>query len=362
MFIVLARLRFRSHRAVVNRSPDVPTTPAGWSPPAGPTAPNDARRAVFLIAAGFVLVVGVGVGLLVVDWRASAQQDRELQELIEAGGGSNSLDAAGAPASLWVDADASGATVLVDGDSVGATPLWLDEVRSGQRRIQVLGPNETATDTTVWLEAGAMTELTVSLRASGPASGDASTPLAISEEAPPPAPRPAETAEAPAPAPAPVQRPQDGTLRVASSPAGATVTVNGRSVGTTPLVLRGIATGRHSVAVALQGYDTVDESVEVRGGAQSEAVFSLTAQTGGLEVLVRPWGTVSIDGQVRQRETDVVYRTQLPVGTHSVQVSHPTLGTTSREVVVRRNAVARLVFDLETNTTQSDVIGGGGQP
>lgn len=321
--------------AVDDRFSEAPPALQGWSPPAGPGPPNEALRAVVRLALGLALAVGVGVAFLVADWRASAPQGEEVQTFV-AGGGAPAVPAA--LASLWVDAAEPGAVVLVDGDSAGTTPLWIEDVRPGRRHVAVLGRDRALADTTLDVEAGGLAELAVGFGGAAP---------------PPREPEPLVEQTV-------VERPTTGALRVSSTPAGAAVTLNGRTVGTTPLVLDGLAPGRHSVAVTRPGHDTAAEWVEVQAGVQSEAVFGLTAQTGGIEVLVRPWGTVAVNGEVRQRETDVVYRAQLPVGTHTVQASHPVLGSAARQVTVSRGAVSRLVFDLDA--APADAAGGEDQP
>ena len=355
--------------------PPFPTAPTTWTPPAGPAVPNDARRAVIKLVAGLVAIVALGVALIVADGGGA---ESESLGAFASGGGVAALDDPGEmPASLWVDAPAIGAVVLLDGDSVGTVPLWLDAVAPGHRRVSVVAPGRARVDTTVQLAAGGMTEVELVLGADVPAER-----RAIAERPDPPArearparedrparevrparpdPEPrrppvAEAAPPPPPRAAPAPR---GGLRIVTAPAGATVTVDGRRVGRTPIVVGDLVAGTHQIEATMPGFDPSGRTVEVEPGRQTDAVLNLRAQTGAVEVLVRPWGTVAIDGVVRERETDVIFRTQLPVGRHTVRVSHPTFGVAEREVEVGRNVVYRLVFDLEAQTTQADAVGGG---
>jgi hypothetical protein len=68
--------------------------------------------------------------------------------------------------------------------------------------------------------------------------------------------------------------------------------------------------------------------------------------TGRLSVVVRPWGTIVLDGAVAARETDVRYEAAVAAGPHRVRAEHPVLG--SREVVVSVGAgeTAEVVIDL----------------
>ena len=68
--------------------------------------------------------------------------------------------------------------------------------------------------------------------------------------------------------------------------------------------------------------------------------------TGTLAVVVRPWGTIFVDGATLARETDVQHSTTLPVGEHRIRAMHPTLGSREVTVTVRPGATAHVEIDL----------------
>jgi hypothetical protein len=82
------------------------------------------------------------------------------------------------------------------------------------------------------------------------ASGETATSL---EEAPP-VEASASPVESPAPRRSPAASPPRGTLTVRSTPPGASVEVNGRSEGRTPLSLRNFPLGGHTVVLTRPGY------------------------------------------------------------------------------------------------------------
>ncbi|MEM1118177.1 MAG: PEGA domain-containing protein [Bacteroidota bacterium] len=304
--------------------------------------------------------MGAGVALIIADSRQEASQTAHLETLIAGGG---SPEAAPLSASLWINADPIGSTVFVDGDSVGVTPVWVESVAPGDRWVQVRGGGLLLADTVLVAASGQMAELDLT---AAPASAEPATGTVEVAEAPPPAPPPREPAPRPEPT---IRQIQVGDLRITSSPTGATVVLGGRVIGTTPLAIDGIEAGRHAIRLSMDGYEPEARNVTVRAGALSEANVSLRsaaparpaapeiAQVGTVEVLVRPWGTVFINEEVHQRETDVVYRTQLPVGTHNIRVTHPTLGTSSRTIRVGAGSTARIEFDLD-----DEAPGGGDAP
>ena len=308
---------------------------------------GDARSTVIKMAvAGALLVATIG-GLIAYGALADRPPERSALGAQAVAGG---VAAPSGPASLWVDVLQSDAYVLVDGDSVGLAPLWLDSVAVGERSVRVIGPDRSVViDTTVLAAAGSTINLETT-SGSGPGTPE-TEPFASGGPAPLPAPPPSDARPVTA----------TGDLRVTSSPAGATVILNGRRVGTTPWAGGGLVAGTYTVGVSRSGYQTAARRVEVRPGGVSESTVNLlpTAPpppapvaeaappaTGTVEIVVRPWGQIDIDGTVHQRETDVVYRTELTAGPHQIRVSHPQLGSAERTVTVRSGERERVEFDL----------------
>lgn len=59
---------------------------------------------------------------------------------------------------------------------------------------------------------------------------------------------------------------KSGAIRVESAPPGAQVFVNGRGAGVTPLVVKGLAEGEHTVTIAHAGFRSETRRVPVRAG------------------------------------------------------------------------------------------------
>ena len=328
-----------------------PLPPRAWTPEPADVAQGNARTVVYRMAAVMAAVVALALGLLGAHWYYTSQGDGDFAEaLAEAEGsaptenGGAALDAGGAV--LDVASEPAGATVFVNGDSVGVTPLQVPVAEPGEQWVLVAAGGQTVLDTTVQVAYGDVVALDAARRRAPAARDD----------------EPAATVE--------VQR---GAIRVTSAPSGAAVLLDGRSVGETPVTIDGLSPGRYSLAVRRSGYEAVARTVAIRPGTRYEADLALRAAaapeppprpapppraapapapprpepgTGTVEVLVRPWGRIEIDGQVRQRESDVVYRTELPVGTHRVRVSHPVLGSQERTVEVSRGVTYRIDVDL----------------
>jgi len=89
-----------------------------------------------------------------------------------------------------------------------------------------------------------------------------------------------------------------GTVRLAVTEAGASVSVDGKSVGTTPLdaPLR-LDLGEHALRVKKAGFATRDQTVEVSGGSETALAITLVAEAHGAQLLVlgEEDATVAID-------------------------------------------------------------------
>jgi serine/threonine protein kinase len=73
----------------------------------------------------------------------------------------------------------------------------------------------------------------------------------------------------------------EGSLVVASKPAGATVRLDGRAVGTTPVTLQAVPAGAHAVRLELSGYEVWSSSVQVTAGKVNRVTASLERRPGG---------------------------------------------------------------------------------
>jgi serine/threonine protein kinase len=71
------------------------------------------------------------------------------------------------------------------------------------------------------------------------------------------------------------------------------------------------------------------------------------AEPGQLQVAVRPWGEVSVDG--RLIGTTPLDRITLPAGSHVLRIRHPLYETWERPIAIRPGETAKVVVDLPTD-------------
>ena len=134
---------------------------------------------------------------------------------------------------LSLSSDPSGATVTLDGAVVGTTPLTLRSVAAG--------------DHTVLITYAGYADMTSTITV--PAGGTFTNSYTLS----------------------------CNVLVVSSTPSGASVTVDGTLSGTTPLSLRAVTAGVHTVVLTLDGYTPFTTTVTVPPGQTVQAAYTLAA-------------------------------------------------------------------------------------
>jgi len=131
-------------------------------------------------------------------------------------------------------------------------------------------------------------------------------------------------------------QPTTGAIRVLSSPSGATVRIDGSTVGTTTVEQGGYAPGSHTVEISLAGFATQTHQATVVAGQTTTlqvTLIPLPPSTGTLRVETSPAGAIAeIDGTYVG--TTPVERGNLAPGTHTVEVSLAGYFTETRQATV----------------------------
>lgn len=148
---------------------------------------------------------------------------------------------------LLIRSTPAGATAYVDGREAGKTPLTVNNVRRGTHTVRVVREGFTAAQRRVTVAAARSQSVTFALNPARP----------------------------PAPAPPPAAARATSVVTVESRPAGATVILDGKPVGRTPLKLNQVEVGDHPIAIELDGYRRWAASVRVVAGEPARVTASL---------------------------------------------------------------------------------------
>lgn len=164
----------------------------------------------------------------------------------------------------------------------------------------------------------------------------------------------------------PLDAPAFGVLRIASTPSGADVLLDGHSVGKTPFENKRAAPGFYSVVLKLDGYDDHPQRVRLIEGQTATVSANLTKKaivvaekpapktedrpvlptTGVIEILVKPYGSIFIDGKPKQQDSDRQHTEELPTGRYTVRAVHPTFGVWEKQVAIVAGKTADLTIDF----------------
>lgn len=150
----------------------------------------------------------------------------------------------------------AGARAWLDGQEAGMTPVTLRDLAPGSHTIRVA------------LEGYVAAERRIVVTAKRPAQALA-IPLVASKAAT------SRGDRQPPPRPLPAPGRQEGALQLDSRPAGASVFVDGRAVGKTPLLLESVEAGEHSIRLEQEGYRRWISSVRVAAGERVRVAASL---------------------------------------------------------------------------------------
>ncbi len=160
---------------------------------------------------------------------------------------------------LLIRSTPEGASVSVDGRDYGKTPATVRELAHGPHQVRVTR------------DGYGVQERRVVISSSRPSQ---SVNVAMVRTPAPPPSRSAVAAPAP-PAGTPTTGRATGALAVDSRPTGAKVFLDGKPIGTTPLMAPSVAAGDHAIRIELDGYRPWSSSVRMVAAESNRVTASL---------------------------------------------------------------------------------------
>ena len=141
-------------------------------------------------------------------------------------------------------------------------------------------------------------------------------------------------------------RPASGVLRVATEPAGASITVDGDFRGSAPATVE-ISPGRaHRVVLSRAGYEPAQRTVTLGRGEERRLSVRLEPRLGQVRVMSRPEGAeVFVDGRASGRTP---LDLQLPSTRHTLELKLEGYVKESREIVPRPAYPQEIMVQLLT--------------
>lgn len=158
------------------------------------------------------------------------------------------------PGTVTVASEPPGAAVYLGGRYAGIAPLEIANLTPGVYVIRFRMEGYGDKDVTVVVEAGNRTSVTARYPPPG-------TPTPTATGTPP-----VTTVPTTQPFPFVTTTPAPGSLSLTSFPKGASVTVDGVRMGTTPVLIQNLTPGTYHIRYSLAGWDDYDSVLSVSSG------------------------------------------------------------------------------------------------
>ena len=189
---------------------------------------------------------------------------------------------------LNVEANPKGADVFVDGQFKGKAPITLDELPSGAFRLKVSQDLYETLDKEVTIEDGKTNKQVV------------------------------------------VLSPRFGTLNITGSPASAQVSINGKTVGSLPLVNHQVGTGLAEIKISAKNYHGNEQFIQVDVNEKYPVNVDLVHHLGTIIAISNPpEAMLRLDGVEVGLSPQILK--QVPTGPHSLVFAHPDFLIETRE-------------------------------
>lgn len=151
-----------------------------------------------------------------------------------------------------------------------------------------------------------------------------------------------------------------GNISFSSDPSSAGIFVGGDSVGVTPMTIQK-EEGKYQIVLRKSGYKDYPTSVTVESGRVASVDAQLTALVGTLSILVNPFGSIYIDGQLQKVDADRRLNFDLAAGTHRLRVEHPSYGVGEKTITIKLNEELDVFIDFNKmvmlTVTSAPVLG-----
>jgi hypothetical protein len=166
----------------------------------------------------------------------------------------NSAATQAVPPSLQVSSEPSNASVSVDGQYLGKTPFTTDKIETGTHTVTVSKFGYSPYTTNASLVNGMTTVITATLPA------------------------------------------QNGALAVTTDPAGAGISIDGKTAVISPARISDLAPGNHTVTITKDGYNSLEQQVSIEAGLTRQLAVSLSPASPltGVLPLKTPWPTAGM--------------------------------------------------------------------
>ncbi len=143
-------------------------------------------------------------------------------------------------------------------------------------------------------------------------------------------------------------------IRVTTDPPGAIVSMDGDRIGMSPIEIKRLVPGSHTVAVSRKGFKPVSKTIRLGWRSRANVTIDLPAIKGWIKVTSTPSAaSVWLDG--KRRGDTPLYVDRLSLGAHRVRLIKSGYQPTEKTISVTGNTLLPVAFSLVSQSSKLSV-------
>ncbi|MBP1908333.1 hypothetical protein J2746_000534 [Methanolobus bombayensis] len=146
-----------------------------------------------------------------------------------------------------------------------------------------------------------------------------------------------------------------GGVSVSTTPSGATVNIDGKYAGTSPLTKNGILPGTHDISISMNGYRDVSDTFYISAGVSTSYKKSLVKENGNIDIDSTPSGASIYLGSSYKGVTPL-YLDGIPPGTFTIKLVKDGYKDLERTVTVKDDSTASVSASMEKLSIAEKVV------
>jgi serine/threonine protein kinase len=142
--------------------------------------------------------------------------------------------------------------------------------------------------------------------------------------------------------------PLTGILSIKTDPDSAAIFIDGKEMGEnyTLFFSDTLPVGHHQIDIKKSGYASISQLILIRPDSLSLLNFKLQKLEGNLILQIRPWGSVYINGELKESSADTRTEFILTQGAYTLKVAHPTLGRWQKDITIEPENTTNILIDF----------------
>lgn len=149
-------------------------------------------------------------------------------------------------------------------------------------------------------------------------------------------------------------KPNFGNLFVESNPSGATISIGDTEIGKTPLTIRALKSGVHTITLSKTNYNTLVQNVVIEDDETTRLTLDLEAGYGTVGIRVVPDdASIYIDGNYKKNG---FFSGQLTEGSHTIDVKLEKYYPVEKDIMISEGTEIPMLIELKPITGSLSIM------